>query len=433
MGSIKSKKTSELIQDARRMERNEAYEEAIKTWENIRDLDPAHSEIDRAIQRLEKINQQKEIVNEILRKLSSRMQEIKQIYASIARRLKRMVKEGIEEEGEVVLEIVEKFLSGELSTSDFTEMWEQMDVNQPQRTEEPNYDILADRLNRGEIILFLGPETRHLFDLPLPSSEELVQKLADYARYQDFTGPLSMISQYYQMTEYQRSTLRRKLKEFVEPESFSLQSVLPYQLLANIKPPIIVISVSYDSLLESAFQKIGKRFVVVSHLTRPRTESDFGKILIKYPEKSTPEDPCLAEALSGLNLLERGYSLIYKIYGCFELYNPETADEIDSLMISEEDYFSFAKQIERLIPSYLVRQFSGRSFLFLGHNLKEWQDKLVVNAILEKKRTQRERSYVVQKTPNLYERAYWKFNGVDMYEVQLREFVEKLNEKTLLT
>lgn len=113
----------------------------------------------------------------------------------------------------------------------------------------------------------------------------------------------------------------------------------------------------------------------------------------------------------------------------FGISPAETGGAMDSVMISEEDYFTFAKQTEKIIPGYLATQIGRKSLLFLGSVLNDWQDRLVLNAILEKNRSNRARSYAVRKHPTTYERVYWKFHGVDLYKVNLKTFVEKLGEE----
>ena len=78
---------------------------------------------------------------------------------------------------------------------------------------------------------------------------------------------------------------------------------------------------------------------------------------------------------------------------------------LDSVLISEDDYFAFAKRIESVIPAYLAKRFSQKSLLFLGHNLNEWQDRLILNAILEKRRPLRPSPEGSQTLPTLVART----------------------------
>ncbi|MCP4110984.1 MAG: TIR domain-containing protein [Desulfobacteraceae bacterium] len=361
-------------------------------------------------------------IQKILEGLSKRMNEIPRIYIPIARFLKQMSKQRIDEDEEIFLDVVNSFIAGDLSGEAFARMWQEMDVA---LKKGPNYDLLAERLIRGEIIPFLGYEALHLSGLPMPSPDELVEKLAEKIEYRDFAGSLPMISQYYQM-EYSRGTLVRTVKQVSEPGCGILQSDILFNFLGNIDNPILVISTYYDDVIERIFNENKKKYVVISHQIHLRTDHDFGKVFLKYSNEDEPRKLCTAESVSELNLLEHGYSVVYKICGCFSLCNTDAVGKPDPLIISEDDFFNFSRHLEKVIPDYLVKHMSQRSLLYLGYNLEKWQDRLIANAILEKKRTRREPSYAVHEEPTLYEKAFWKFNGVDIYEVEPGKFVSEL-------
>ncbi len=359
---------------------------------------------------------------EILEELSKRIVDIPTIYMPVARYIKRISQEGIDDEEEIFLGIVKNFLSGELSTNAFISFWQQM-VNAQPWEKGINYEMIGERLKRGEVIPFIGSEIHQISAIPLPSNKEIAKKLSEYANYQDFIGSLPTISQYYEMAGYGRRTLINRVKDLTQQEAVYLQSNPFYDLLGDITVPLIVISSSYDTLLESVFQKKGKKFVIISH---QREYDSIGKILVKYSGMPEPEEYSAAESIFSLSLLENGYSIIYKICGCFGLYTKGIVDQMDPLTISEDDFFSLAKNLDKIIPDYLLKHFSRRIFLFLGYNTEEWQDRLLVNFILEKKRVSMERSYTVLDKPTPYESAYWKFNGIDILQVRLKQFVDQL-------
>lgn len=455
-----------------------------------------------------------EEIQSTMQAISQRIAEIPSIYRPLVLRLKQMTRYDVDDDGEILLEVVTKFLRREISAEALTQFWTSCDTQRTQTSETPKYQILADRLRQGELIPFIGPELHALCEVSPFSSLRLTHTLAERADYQNFNGPLSMISQYYQMTEYGRGTLLRTVLESVEPLCQNASVPRLYQLLGTIHQPLLILSASFENQLERVFRANQKPFVTISHL---RGENDLGKVLIKYADRPQAEAPMLAEAVSTLRLMEKGYSIIYKVCGCFGLSLPEqptsgvSADarlrrqrddaqqqwdllneklnklklekiyrtdpseqfrlekeiqeiqvelekveqeldrldakleqespptfssgfsqkgELDSLLISEEDYFIFAKQVESVIPGYVARQVSQKSLLFLGHRLDEWQDRLILNAVLERKRS-KSRSYAVQERPTRYESAYWKFHGVDVYQVQLKIFVEQLYNRII--
>jgi hypothetical protein len=417
----KSEVISELMENAGRMEENALFNEAIKTWKDIRDLEPKHPKIEQTLNRLEMKSKSQVFIRELLEKLSSKKEELGWlVYLQASKKLKRIGKHGIDDEDEVYIELVRDLIAKRLTAREFTEWWEK-DVDRPLREKEPNYEILADRLQRGEIIPFLGLDVLHLSGLPVPSCKEMAQYMAEEVEYSNFNGTLPMISHYYQMAGYSRGKVMDMIKKLVEREKESDGANLLYELLSKITNPILVISTSYDNLLESIFQEKGKKFVVISHQIQAASGGELSKLLLKYSHKHEPEGPCTAEAISGLKLLEEGYSIIYKICGCFGLFG-------NNPMIMETDFFAFSRYLEQLIPAYIIRQLPGRGFLFLGYNLEEWQSRLIANALLEKRTYRVDCSFAAWKGSTPYERAFWKSHHVDLYDMELTQFVEKLNE-----
>lgn len=412
---------SELVGNAGRMEENASFNEAIKTWKDIRDLDPGYLEIEPALNRLEMKSKNQAFIRELLEKLSSKKEELGwPVYLQVSKKLRKIGKQGIDDEDEVYIELVQDLIAKKLTAREFTKCWEE-DVDRPRREKEPNYEILAERLHRGEIIPFLGLDVLHLSGLPVPSCKEMAQYMAEKVKYPDFNGTLPMISQYYQMEGYSRGMVMDTVKELVEKKKESGGHNRLYELFSGITRPILVISTSFDNLLESIFQEKGKKFVVISHHIQSSSGEGMGKLLLKYSDRQEPERPCTAETISGLKLLEGGYSIIYKICGCFGMNGD------NPMMILETDFFAFSRHLEQLIPAYITRQFPGRGFLFLGYNLEEWQNRLIANAVLDKRTHRDDSSFAAWKDPTPYERAFWKSHHVDLYDMDLTQFVEKLH------
>jgi len=418
----KSGVISELVKNARRMEENASFNEAIKNWKDIRDLDTGYPEIEQTLNHLEMKSKNQAFIRELLEKLSSKKEELGwQVYLQVSKKLKRFGKHGIDDEDEVYIELVRDLIAKNLTAREFTKCWEN-DIDRPRREKEPNYQILVERLHRGEIIPFLGIDVLYLSGLPVPSCKEMAQYMAEKVKYPNFNGTLPMISHYYQMEGYSRGMVIDTVKELVEKEKKSASYNQLYDLLSGITKPILVISTSFDSLLESTLQKKGKKFVIISHLIQPSSEGGLGKLLLKYSDSQEQASSCTAEAISGLKLLEAGYSIIYKICGCFGKYGD------NPMMILETDFFAFSRHLEQLIPAYITRQFPGRGFLFLGYNLDEWQNRLIANTVMEKRTHRDDSSFIVWKDPTPYEKAFWKSHYVDLYDMELTPFVEKLHE-----
>jgi hypothetical protein len=234
------------------------------------------------------------------------------------------------------------------------------------REKSPDYDTLAALLKRGELIPFLGPGVLRLSGFPTPSSQDMVKKMAERIECPDFNGTFPMISQYGQL----------------------------------------------------------------------ETQSAAGKLWLQYPGQSREPGLFTPEEISGLKLFDDGYSIIYKIRGHFNLAdydtpNAHTMGKLDkaSPMIFEEEFFTLSKHLEQMIPDHFIRKFSDSGFLFLGYNLDDWQDRLIAY-VISKKWQNSKNSFSVCASPNPYERIFWKsLLSIDLYEVELPEFTEKLYER----
>jgi len=412
-----------LVSEARRLERNQAYIQGVHTWEAIHRLDPHDPQIEEEIQRLQALQQRAQRLNELIQQLTQRMREIRPIYMQLVRRVKQML-EGSMEDG-ALLALVDNFLTNQLSAADLTTMWQELvEDNAPAATPTMNFRALADRMKRSEIVFFLGSDIPRLFDPTLLDAAAVVATLACQASYDDFGGSLSMIAEYYQMKpEYGRSSLVRNLHALLPDIAIKVPL---YDLLASIEQPLVLISAAYDTLLERAFHRADKPYVLITSLLGTDSDADVGQILLQYSHRDAPESPCLEQDLSHLDLLGQRYSLIYKIRGYLGPHTNQGIHQQNALTLSEENYFTFARYMDKLIPNYVVKQFAGRGFWFLGYTPTHWEDRLIANALLYRRRHHIEPAYTVSNDINRFEETYWERHGVHRYALDLKDFVQKL-------
>ena len=407
-----------LLDNVRQTERNQAYAEAIKQWEYIQTLNPPGLNVAQEIQRLtEKVTQIKKITD-LKRQLAQRKLEIAAIYLPVAARLKRMEKEGVDEEAEIILDMVEEFLTGENSVAEFTAFWSSVVEVHPhfKFLGQVNYRALAERLQRGDIVILLGSEIPALSNPTLPNCAHLVPQLAQCADYPHFQGSFPEICEYMHLNhQFGRSSLCLKLQQLIEPAQSV--SISLYQLLAQLPVPLLLITATYDAWLETTFQQYDKKFVLLWHSTQ-----EIGTLFLDYSDQAGIERYSI-DKLSGLQLLERGYSVIYKILGRFAVST--TANAQDSLILSERDYLNFVQHQDKLIPDYVIAQLRGRGFWLLGHYPHSWEQRLIIRAIL-KQRQHEEPALTVHPDPDEFARLYWENRRVKNYPLALPEFVAHL-------
>jgi hypothetical protein len=380
------------------------------------------------------VQQDKTLIMQLQEKLYDKCDELdERTYFDVGKRLKTMREKGIDDQGKERIQLLREFLDGKLTSEEFIDRWGIGTAAQA-REKSPDYQTLAALLKRGELIPFLGPGVLPLSGFPDPSSPGIVEKMAQKVDCSKFKGTLPMISQYCKSEKkHTKKWIIDDLKELLHEEKDSTPPELLYEMLAGIEVPILVVSTSYDDLLEFSFCQKRKKFAVVSH--HVQADKDFGKLRVQYSDKPAPDRLYKAEEISELKLLDDGYSIIYKICGRMnlahdnnqparELLNPGAAPP----MIFEEEFFIFARYLEQSIPDFFIRKFSDSGFLFMGYNLDDWQDRLIAYVILEKWKNGNN-SFTVSREPNPYERTFWKsLLSTELYGVALEEFIEKLHQ-----
>ena len=96
------------------------------------------------------------------------------------------------------------------------------------------------------------------------------------------------------------------------------------------------------------------------------------------------------------------------------------------MILSEQDYFTFARHLDRLVPDYLAGLLQTRGLWFLGHHPDNWQNRLLMKAILEKRSNSL--SYAVDEQLTPFTQVYWKTSRVENYQMSLSEFVRNLQQ-----
>jgi hypothetical protein len=348
-----------------------------------------------------------EHVKHLKQALLERIDDISDIWKPLIGYLKKVEKNGSIERDKAKLEYIGDFLKDKVEIGGFISFWQQ---DNPNITTQPiKYDVLAKRLKNSEIAIFLGS------NIP----EQLTQQLAASFK---FKSSLSEICEYVELNnDYSRNTLREEIQKLMKEKEVPLLASL-YQLLANLHSPIVIIYSGYDKLLENTFKKCDKKFAVISH-------SQDGNIIVKCSDKSEPKICRDNDKLSGLDLFEddNGYSLIYKINGCISSI-PNNVNQKDALLLAEHDYFNFAKYVDKSIPNYVIGHLNGRDLWFMGQYPQNWENRLIMQAILERRATSNNTITAIHKEPDEFAKTYWQAKNVHNYPIELGEFVENLRK-----
>jgi hypothetical protein len=106
----------------------------------------------------------------------------------------------------------------------------------------------------------------------------------------------------------------------------------------------------------------------------------------------------------------------------------------DSYLIAEDHYADFLVRVatRTAIPAIFTQLFSIRHFLFLGYSLRDWNLRMILSKIgRDWSRSGGEElpSWAIQYGPTLLEKALWTRRGVEIYNMTIQEFVDKLCEE----
>jgi hypothetical protein len=420
-------KANSLKDELATLRRNKAYQEALDVARQIQTLLPNDAGIAAEVSELQERLEQGKQAQQVFAQLTAHFAELNPIINDLANILSPRNEHELLP---TIVSMANNFLKGVIDAATFISICQSL-LSIPavtaRATSTYQYAKLAERIRKGQTVLFLGSGIPHLYDAGSGDENALAIHLAEEIHYQNFTGGLPSIAEYYQLLpEYGRSNLLENLYKSLQHQ----QSPNLYESLARIPTSLVLISSAYDDLLEAAFRQANKPFVEMASIINPSEDYKLGYVVLKYSDNDQPESLCPQEDLSKLDLLAK-YSIIYKIRGtCDEHYTDGNTAWSDSLTLSESNYFTFAENATKIIPDYLTRQFRDRGFLFIGFTPAHWEDRLLARALLAKRRNHAEPPYTIGKPDDRMQAAFWDNQHVGQYEMDFAELDKHLQEAT---
>lgn len=265
----------------------------------------------------------------------------------------------------------------------------------------------------------------------LPSGSELAAFLAEGAAYPPGETPpdLTVAASFYEAFKT-RSVLRDRLRETLLPETIDTIPIPTlYRVFAEIDTPMLIVSSNYDTLLERAFQAAGRPYDLVVY---PTDKKELANSVLHWRHGAAqPETP--APNLLDVDLATT--TVIFKVHGSLIADN----DEWDSFVITEEDYVDFLARLatKTAVPSSLAAHFQGRSLLFVGYSLTDWNLRIFVRGLKRffgkrKAAVDEEgeiRSWTIQSAPTSLEVKIWEKRGVEPYAVDYETFAAGLRDR----
>lgn len=308
---------------------------------------------------------------------------------------------------------------------------------------EPPYGGIWSRLKAGKVVPFLGAGASMAGrpsgaawnpDRPefLPSGADLAKFLADEANFPKADDPrdpryhdrldLAKVSSYYADT-VGREPLLERLREVLVHSQYRPGPL--HEFLAAVSIPQAIVSTNYDTLLEQAFRAAGKPYDLVVYLS---DRADLAESVLWW-RYGASEPTCVHAGDLDINLATT--SVIYKMHGSIV---PDLSG-FDSFVITEDDYVDCLAQIDSVVPPVLATHFQRRSFLFLGYSLRDWNLRVILKNLSKPFATRAAHgarvedqlpSWAIQRQPSPIEQVLWSKRMVQIFDVDLDDFVANL-------
>jgi DNA-binding SARP family transcriptional activator len=208
-----------------------------------------------------------------------------------------------------------------------------------------------------------------------------------------------------------------------EPSALHLWlATLPPLLRRRSLPQQLIVSTSFDTGVECAFEAAGEPLDVVVYLAAGR---DRGKFLHLLPggESVIVEEP---NAYGGLALDER--SVLLKIHGHVDRGESRS---LESFAVSEDDHIDYLAGVEAAgtVPVQLAARLRRSHLLFLGYAVDDWSLRVFLRRVWGHDRLAY-RSWAVQPSAEALARELWRERGVEAYDVGLETYSEQLARVT---
>lgn len=179
----------------------------------------------------------------------------------------------------------------------------------------------------------------------------------------------------------------------------------------------VIVSTNYDDLIEQAFRAAGQEYDLITYAADGETS---GKFVHYLPNGRTKiiERP---NKYDGLALEQR--PAILKLHGAVD----RRSGENDSFVVTEDHYIDYltGKDLSSLVPVQLAARLKKSHFLFLGYGLGDWSLRVILRRIWGEQKLYY-KSWAVQRSPDLMEQKFWEERGVQVLDLNLREYVTQL-------
>ena len=279
---------------------------------------------------------------------------------------------------------------------------------------QDHFDDVVGTMLQGRVVPVLGADVA-----------DLTVRLARHFGYPDDDGgaTLPRVAQYVAVMKGS-GPLYDELHELLDPD---LPPTSIHRFLATLPPLLrerglphqLLVTTSYDTALERAFEEAGETFEIVSYLAAGRNRGRFCHIAADGTGSLIEEPNTYATELS----LERN-TIILKLHGQIE----RTATrEWESFVVTEDDYIDYLAQadVAAAVPVSLAAALRRSHFLFLGYTMADWNLRVILHRLWGDQPLSY-RSWAVQPEAKPLEREFWRRRDVEVVELPFQDYAETL-------
>lgn len=195
--------------------------------------------------------------------------------------------------------------------------------------------------------------------------------------------------------------------------------------LTDIDPKrkrFLIVTTSYDALLEQEFVKTVKDFHIFSYIAEGG-DQERGKFVRKTYHDGQGGELVLVELKN--KELRDDLPVILKLPGTIEPFNAKIR-----FAITEDQYFDLLtnRELTSILPSQVMTKLRGSHHLFMGCTIRDWSLRGIFYRIWEKSWPSYD-SWTIQAGLSDFERKYWEASRVKIIDVELAEYINGLIER----
>ena len=192
----------------------------------------------------------------------------------------------------------------------------------------------------------------------------------------------------------------------------------------DVNRRFVIVSGTYDNLLETAFKETLDRFHVVSYVAHGENQGRFRHTIYAKATpggETLPQAPAIVEPANNYGALYDAAPVILKI--------PGTVGDAAGLRfaITEDQYLELfsRRELASILPSQLLTKIRNSNHLFLGCNVREWSLRALLYRIWEDSKPPLA-SWTVQDEMTPVQTEYWQACNVKIIQRRLTNYVDDL-------